>query len=96
MNIMKTKIITFFSILGFCSILQANYSTNLAASAISNISNRVSSCIIYTTIIISDENGNVLSQDTFRTNGSGFACIGADSNGIVRKTVRERVAGINP
>lgn len=52
------------------------------------------SCTIYTVIQVSDQNGNVLSEETYKIIGSGLQCIGA-KDGIVRKVKRLSLEGVN-
>ncbi|WP_404985755.1 hypothetical protein ACI513_00955 [Chryseobacterium sp. M5] len=54
------------------------------------------SCIIFTTIRTIDENNNVVDERSVRTEGSGLACLGSDSDGIVRNVKTIKVIGVHP
>lgn len=50
-------------------------------------------CRILTTIRVTDENGNVMSTNTISTFSSGLGCIGADKDGIIRKSESLQLEG---
>lgn len=94
---MKNKIITLVFLLGAVTYSFAETPAIKVKSVEKNVKSssflKKFFCTIYTTVVIKDENNNVISTESFKTEGSGLQCVGADSDGIVRKTKRVTLEG---